>query len=121
MMSEAFVGEFPFVADMPKRERSKVLDLWARFKEFAESCDEVGGAVPVMLAAKMLGISHQRVWELMKSGRLVQLSFEGHSFVSGDSMHRFAQSERKAGRPCKIDRHAVTAKGAWEAAKEIVK
>jgi hypothetical protein len=122
MMHQAAAIEFPFLSGMPRAERTSARDLWGRFVEFAQESEKQGGVVTPALAAKMLRVSRQRIWALMKSGTLVHLDFEGHAFVTGDSIKAYAESERKSGRPLSIDRTlGTTWSGAKEAAKEIVK
>jgi hypothetical protein len=73
-----------------------------------------GTVVPPVLAAKLLGISRQRVWELANDGKLERIEFEGHSFISENSIVALAKTERKAGRPFKIPE---TVKECWVAAR----
>jgi len=120
-MFEATVSEFPFVAELPKRDRSKVRDIWQGFREFSKSSEERGGPVPVTLAAKLLGISRQRIWVLMEEGKLERLTFEGHAFVSGDSIVAMAKAERKAGRPVKAAGLREVWNESMAGAKELLK
>lgn len=120
-MFEATMSEFPFVVELPKRERSKVRDIWQAFREFSKETEAKGGPVPVTLAAKLLGISRQRVWFLMQEGKLERVTFEDHAFVTGDSIVAMAKTERKAGRPVKD----LGAREVWKAslagAKDLLK
>ena len=99
-MFEAAINEFPFVAELPKREKSKLADLWDRFQEVKAITDKKGMIVPPIVAAELLGVSRQRIWQLMEGGRLARLEWRGQVFVTERDLMEFAESERKTGRPC---------------------
>jgi hypothetical protein len=117
-MFEATVNEFPFVGDLPRAEKRQAKSLWERFQEFGRLAEETGTPVPPVLAAKLLGISRQRVWELANEGKLDRITFEGHPFITENSLVALAKSERKAGRPFKSP---VTISETWKAACEVAK
>lgn len=100
-MVDVTFSECPFVATLPKREKSKMAKVWERFQELARITEEKGMLVPVPLVAKVLGVSRQRCGELIKLGRLESVEVDGHHFVVEASVVAYAQSERKAGRPVK--------------------
>jgi len=99
-MFKAAVNEFPFVAELPKREKSRLQLFWDRFKEVQALCERKGTIVPPVVAAELLGISRQRVHELMQDGRLERVEWRGQVFVTEHDLVEFASAERKAGRPC---------------------
>jgi len=101
-MFEASVNEFPFVAALPKREKSKMAKLWDSFREVKAITDEKGMLLPQKFAADLIGVSRQRVQELVEDGRLERVDLRGHPFITEKSMIAFAQSERKNGRPVKL-------------------
>lgn len=98
-MFEAAITEFPFVAEMPKREKSKLQKVWDRFKEIQALQDVHGMLIPHVMAAKLLDVSHQRVSQLVEAGKLVCVKIEGSSLITEKSLVELAKSERKAGRP----------------------
>jgi len=96
--------EFPFVEALPKREKSKFATLWDRFLEFQRMVDEFGPPVQPALAAALLGVSSQRVHQLIDDGRLeVVISPLGHRVIKGKSFVEFCKLERKNGRPTLVD------------------
>lgn len=98
-MFKAAVNEFPFVAELPKREKSRLQLFWDRFKEVQALVDRKGTIVPPVVAAELLGISRQRVHELMQGGRLERVEWRGQVFVTEHDLVEFASAERKSGRP----------------------
>ncbi len=91
--------EFPFVASLPKREKSKLARLWEQFRELHELGKTEGVLVPPRAAAKLLGLSQQRVDQLMDTGKLRRIEFCGHPYIPEASLLLFAQSVRRTGRP----------------------
>lgn len=123
-MFEASVNEFPFVAELPKREKSKLAQLWENFQEIKAIQERKGTIVPPLIAAELLGVCRQRVWQLMEDGRLERVTWRGQTFVTEADLLAFAESERKNGRPCgpsnmrEVVKTAV--KGALSVRKELV-
>lgn len=93
------VSEFPFVQEMPKREKSKLGKLWDEFRKLQAVARERGAFVPPGIAATLLGVSHQRVGELVKLGRFEAVYIDGRTFILEQSIIDYAESERKSGRP----------------------
>ena len=99
-MHEAAVSEFPFVADMPKREKSRLARLWDTFQQIREATNRHGCLLPQHYAADLLGVSRQRVHVLVNEGRLTSVEVAGVRYVTEDSLLAWATSERdKGGRP----------------------
>jgi hypothetical protein len=98
-MFEAVATDFPFVAELPKREKSKVVKVWESFQELSRVSAVEGMLIPQAFAAKVLDVSRQRVYELSGEGRLKVVLVNGHKFVTEKSVIDYAKSERKAGRP----------------------
>jgi len=98
-MFEASVSEFPFVAELPKREKSKLAQIWDVMKQMAAVPDEEGTLLPVSMACKALCISRTRVDQLVQDGKLKRFEFDGHVFISYKSVVAWAQAEHKNGRP----------------------
>jgi hypothetical protein len=94
-------AEFPFVAELPRREKSRWAQVWEDFKAMQAVTQEHGVLVPVGYVVKLLAVSRQRVYELCDVGRLQAFEFNGHYFVTQASIEGFCRSERKGGRPVK--------------------
>ena len=94
-------SDFPFVADLPKREKSRVVKLWDAFHELAAMHAEHGLPVPRSAAADLLEVSQQRIAQLIAAGKLTVVDFNGHSYVTEKSLKELAKTERKTGRPFK--------------------
>jgi hypothetical protein len=101
-MFEAQALEFPFVERLPKREKGKLGKLWDHFKEASAITEREGMMVPVSAAAKLLGVSRQRAYDLVDQGTLRTVEFAGQRYVTENSIIEYCQTERKAGRPVSI-------------------
>jgi uncharacterized protein (UPF0261 family) len=106
-MTTAETANFPFVAELPKREQKKVLSAWDVLAEFQRLTEEHGVLVPPRLVAKCLSVSKQRVHQFMTEGRLQVIDVNGHPFVTKNSVVAFAETERKGGRPQKVVRLSI--------------
>lgn len=104
-MFEAEATEFPFMAQVPKREKSKLARVWDHFKAVSAVVEEKGMLVPQHLAAELLGVSRQRIWVLANEGRLEGIELGGIRYVTEDSVIAFAKLERKAGRPVELPKN----------------
>ena len=98
-MFEAQALDLPFVADLPKREKSKVVRVWEAFQELTRISETEGIPIPQSFAARILDVSPQRVCDLANEGRLTVVQVNGTRFVTENSVVAYAKSERKAGRP----------------------
>jgi hypothetical protein len=114
---EVSVSEFPFVAELPKREVRKVRSLWEEFKDMVAVVEERGAMLPPQAVADLLGVSRQRILELVDNGRFKPFVFRGHKYIFEDEIVAFAESERKNGRPCGPKTIAEAAKVALKAGK----
>lgn len=114
-MFEADALEFPFVAGMPKREKSRLAKCWDMLKRMNALQATEGSMIPLIMAAKCLGVSRTRIDQLIQEGRLNRFEIDGHVFVSENSMVEFAKLERKWGRPVKVP---TTNSEIWKAALE---
>lgn len=108
-------SEFPFVQQLPQREKSKLVKLWDHFAAVRMAIDQHGMLVPVSLAAELAGVSRQRIDQLVDSDRLVRIELNGHPFITENSFVQWAKSERKNGRPLKQHSAGDT----WKIAKKI--
>lgn len=92
--------EFPFVAGLPKAERTEHQKLRDHLADIKAVIQNRGMIMPVRFAAALLGVSRQRVQELIEAKTLEAVEFDGRRYVTESSLVAFGQSERKAGRPC---------------------
>ena len=92
------ITEFPFVASLPKRERTKLQQIWMT----VQNVQEHGLLILPSHAAELLGISRQRVSELQEQGTLESVEFLGHRMISIKSVLARAETERLKGRPPKM-------------------
>lgn len=100
-MFEATVNEFPFVASLPKREKSKVAQMWDLIREVNEISKTEGNLLPVMLVARALDLGRTRIDQLCADGRLKRVRIDDHVFITENSLVEFAKIERQNGRPLK--------------------
>lgn len=110
------------MASLPRREKSAVAVGWERLRELRALVDQRGMLVPATLAAKLVGVTPQRIHDLISSGRLELVQWDGKNYVTEDSLVEFAKSERKTGVHLAIpETKAQCARLAMEWAKENVK
>lgn len=116
-MTQIEAREFPFVESLPKREKSKWRRIWDHFQELKRVSEVKGMLVPVRLGAELLGISRQRVDELVADGRIEVVEVDGRRFATEVSIVEYARSERKAGRPTKAE--TITSREMWRLARKV--
>jgi len=109
MNAEVSITEFPFVAEMPKREKSKLAKLWDELSVARDTVEEHGALLPMYLAAELMNVSRQRVDQLLESGKLQGAVVFDKRWVLQSSVEAWAREEHKAGRPLK---HLETIEGA---------
>lgn len=91
--------DFPFVQELPKREKSKLANLWEALKEANAATREHGALVPTGFAAELLGVSRTRVDQLLEAGKLTAVVVHKTRFVSENSLVAWAKAEHITGRP----------------------
>lgn len=92
-------AEFPFVEEMPKREKSSWAKLWDEFEQLRAVVRVDGALVPDVAAALLLDVSNVRIEQFCDDGRLKRVMFHGRRYVTENSLVEFAKIERKNGRP----------------------
>jgi hypothetical protein len=100
-MFEAAANEFPFVESLPKREKSRVLKTLDLLVEFSDLQKKHGTLLPAPLAWGVLGVSRQRLYELLAEGRLKGIQHHGQWYIPEAEFVEFCKLERKSGRPFK--------------------
>lgn len=119
-MFEAQALEFPFTASMPKREKSKLAKCWDLLQRMKAISATEGDLVPLMMGAKLLGLSRSRVDDLVRDGRLKRYDIDGHVFLTENSIVECAKTERKNGRPLKtLSSNVEIFKASMEYAREV--
>jgi len=117
-VTEIAIAEFPFVQELPKREKGKLQTLWDRYAELRNLSEEHGMLIPCAFAAELAGVSRQRIFNLCEQGDLVSVNIGPRQrFITEASFVKWATGERKNGRPFK----APTFKKCLTVAKAIVK
>lgn len=79
------------------------------FKRFQNASKYAGGLVPQSTAARILGLSKQRVNDLVADGRLREHDFFGKNFISCADIEAFKKLDRPSGRPKKTSDDEVPA------------
>jgi len=112
---EATFNEFPFVEALPKREKSKLRKLWDELEAMRQMSAERGQLLPPSFAAELVGVSRQRIYELMDKGILERVFVNRRPFLTEASLREWLTTERRVGRP------PNTAKTAGEMVKRSVR
>ncbi|MBI5383166.1 MAG: hypothetical protein HZA90_00620 [Verrucomicrobia bacterium] len=109
-MTDAIALSQLSAATLPTRKvRKGVLDYLLHFREIS---NREGGLVPIATAAAILGVSKQRVHDLVREGTLRTTEIYGKKWLSGNELESFVKLQRKAGRPWK----EPSVKEMWRAA-----
>ena len=74
-------------------------NIGAEFERFRLVSELEGGLIAKAQAALVLGVSKQRVSDLVEEKRLRQHDFFGKEFISCKDLESFRKIERKTGRP----------------------
>lgn len=101
-------AEFPFVSEVTRKRANP--SAWEALKALKAASQSGGAWVPAGLAAEMLGVGKQRLYDLIEEGTIHGEKYHGHLFLSEDSVVAYAKRERKAGRPPKVQTIAGTIK-----------
>jgi len=91
--------DFPFVETLPKRKKGRLAKAWDEFDELRAVCGDRGLPLLIGHAAILLGVSVQRVQQLIYDGRFQPVIFQGRRYICEDDILAWARSERKHGRP----------------------
>jgi len=113
-MFNAETIDFPFVKEVPTREKGRMAKVWDHFQAVKAVVAEKGMIVPQHLVAELLGVTRQRVGHLADEGRFEVVLVNGVRYLTERSVVAFAQEERKNGRPPKA---VQTSRQLWQAAR----
>ena len=100
-MTTAESLDFPFLDGVPKREKTRVGKLLDVIAEIERVQLERGPVISQHVVADVLGLSPQRVSNLVSEGRLDSVRIGETRFVFLESFRDFAKKERPPGRPRK--------------------
>jgi hypothetical protein len=101
-MFEATANEFPFVEALPKREKGRVAKAIDQVREFCALQEKHGSLLPALFIVGVLGISRQRVYQLIEGGQLKAVQHHGQWYIPESVFLEFVNTERKNGRPVKL-------------------
>ena len=96
------------------RRLKHVKNLLQMIVGFREMTSREGGLMPFATAAKFLGVSRQRVNELVAEGTLKPVEFAGRKWLSANQIEEFIKLDREAGRPW----HKPSVKEMWKMSRE---
>ncbi len=87
-------GEFPFLAETPRRSTvfSRAMDV---IRSMQEAQSKHGTLIPAPVLTAILGVSKQRVHQIIAAGDLVSLDFHGRSYVTEASLKAYIQKAAK--------------------------
>ncbi len=120
MMSEAaMAGQAELFPDLPAKSGEP--SFMDRLKEVYRIVEEKGPLIPVTFAADVLGVSRGRIYQLIEAGTIEAVEVGRYSYVTGDSVKAYNDTERKAGRPFKVPSKKDLWRASKATAKEMVK
>jgi hypothetical protein len=93
----AEIAEFPFVGELPKREKSRLARLWEAVREVTAAQEEHGPVLNQLTVAMILGVSRQRVCQLIDAGSLQSIAVTGNRLVTLRSLEDYCKTDRKTG------------------------
>ena len=96
-MTDIQASEFPFVKDIPKRDKTRL----ERFLEVLAVAREKGPVWSIQVCARVAQISNQRVHELMRNGQIESVEVDGHPLIVESSFLAWLKVDNKGGRPRK--------------------
>lgn len=82
---------------MPEPVKSPELSWEDRAIIFADMAKSRGGLLPSCAAQEVLGVSRQRVHQLIAAGQLESVKFHGILFVTGQSLRAVVNSQEPLG------------------------
>jgi len=79
---------------LPKRVKTQ----WEELNELCDIVDAHGPIIPCAVAAKLLNVSRQRVYQLIEAGLLVPVEFAGSRWLTEKQIRAFVELDRDSGR-----------------------
>jgi len=118
VMDDVLTSEFPFVQQLPKREKTKLQRFWESFQEMKDAQIEHGVLLPVKFCAALADVSHQRIHQLIAAGTIKTVVIQGHPFVTEASFVEWMKTDRKPGRHLSL---GEMCKQSFSAARRTIK
>ena len=79
----------------PSRPRNTVLaEVRDSYNQFKADQERLGGLMPVGIARVCLGLTRQRLHQLLENGTLRFVTHDGHRYVSGDDIKQRLKDKR---------------------------
>ena len=97
-----------------KKELKHLLEIIRGFREWGT---RDGGLMPFATAAKLLGVSKQRVNDLVAEGTFKPVEFAGKKWLTANQIEEFIKLKREPGRPW----HKPSIKEMWKMSREGAK
>jgi hypothetical protein len=102
----------------PKEETSKgTWRIVADMREFAKLSQLHGGLLPQSSVATVLGVTRQRVHQLVEEGTFSHWTFYGMKWLSQEEVFSFARLNRQQGE----NQYKPSTKSLWKDAREAAK
>ncbi len=114
-MNEKQADNVPLLAEAPRPKAKMGLRGVLRFlRDYRKTLKQEGGLLPFVTAASLMGVSKQRVNELIKEGTLVPVEACGKKWLSANQVEEFIKLHREPGRPW----NKPSAKELWKMSRE---
>ncbi len=76
------------------------------YNQWKTDQERLGGLMPLGIAGFVLGVSRQRIYQMLDAGLLRYVTHDGHRYVSGDDIKERLRAKRDGtiatGRPKKV-------------------
>ena len=99
---------------LAKKKKLRLLSFLDDWREFSRISKLQGGLVPQSVVATILGVSRQRVHQLIEEGTFSHWDFYGKKWLSQEDVVSFAKLNRKTGE----NQFKPSAKELWKASQE---
>lgn len=112
---------FGFLESTPKRSTpfTRVMDA---IRELTAATEKHGALIPAAFLEQILGVSKQRVHQILNEDKLVVLTFMGKNYVTEDSLVSYVKTINTDDKRVNLPKGRVeTFKRAMAYSKEIVK
>jgi hypothetical protein len=116
-MSNTAAGQVGAISDAKKKQGYGVRGLLEDLREFKRISKVHGGLVPQSIAATLLGVTRQRVHQLVSEGTLGHWGFYGMNWLSEKELFSFAKLNRQQGE----NQYRPSTKQLWKASHETGK
>lgn len=91
----------PYLFELPARVPKQTKNKWDEAREM-QLIQQTEGLIGITDAADLLGLSRQRVHQIINSGRLGKYEFLGKLFLSLKAVREFQDLDRPHGAPRKL-------------------